>query len=183
MSHSVARIYGYGPSTGYASFSGNYGPAAACGASTGGHAPAGSEDVMGLRPVVGSNFSIHPPTHHPTDATAGQFASAEGMEDSRPCMHCFGMREPSFNTVIYGDTRKGFLPAGSYGFSQEGTVVDMLHSNGFPLQKGALLARTTGPIVGVTMGSCVSRASQSSILNYAGDFNPIPSSKARGCYI
>jgi len=181
MSQPVARIYGYGPSTGYASFSGNYGPAAGGastgGASTGGHAPAGSEDVMGLRPVVGSNSSIHP-----TSATAGQFASAEGMEDSRPCMRCFDMREPSFNTVIYGDTRKGFLPAGSYGFSQEGTVVDLLHSNGFPLQKGSLLARTTGPIVGVTMSSCVTRASQSSILNYAGSFNPIPSSKARGCY-
>lgn len=149
----VARIYGYGPSTGYASYNGSYGP------------------------------SVHDSAHYASTSTEDKFVSAEGMEDSRPCMRCFGMREPSFNTVIYGDTRKGFLPAGSYGFTQEGTVVDLLHSNGFPLQKGSLLARTTGPIIGATMGSCVSRSVQSSILNYAGDFNPIPSSKARGCYI
>lgn len=154
MSQPVARIYGYGPSTGYASFSGNYG-----------------------------RSTVHHQTHYPTDATDGQLATAEGMEDSQPCMRCFDMREPSLNTVVYGDQRKGFLPAGSYNFTQEGTVVDMLHSNGFPLQKGSLLARTTGPIVGVTMSSCVARAVQSSKLNYAGDFNPIPSSKSRGCYV
>ena len=67
------------------------------------------------------------------------------------CMNCFDMREPSFNTVIYGDQRKGFLPAGSYGFTQEGTVVDLLRANGFPLQKGALVARTNGPIVGLSL--------------------------------
>ena len=153
MAQSVARIYGYGPATGYASYNGSYGPA------------------------------VHDRTHYPTAATADQYATAEGMEDSRPCMRCFDMREPSFNTVIYGDTRKGFLPAGSYNFTQEGTVVDVLNTNGFPLAKGSLLARTNGPLVGATMGSCVARASQSSVLNYAGDFNPIPSAKARGCYL
>lgn len=154
----IAKIYGYGPATGYATYGGGYEP------------------------------GVHARAHYPTasaieSGAANQFATSEGMEDSQPCMRCYDMREPSFNTVIYGDTRKGFLPAGSYNFTQEGTVVDTLHGNGFPMQKGSLLARTTGPVVGATMGSCVNRAVQSSKLNYAGDFNPIPSSKARGCYL
>jgi hypothetical protein len=99
------------------------------------------------------------------------------------CMSCFDMREPSFNTIIYGDQRKGFLPAGSYGFTQEGTVVDLIRANGFPLQKGDLLARTKGPDVGATMGACVPRAVQSGLLNFAGTFNPIPSARSRGCYL
>lgn len=99
------------------------------------------------------------------------------------CMSCYDMREPSYNTIIYGDQRKGFLPGGSYGFNQEGTVVDLLRANGFPLQKGALVARTKGPDVGATMGSCVPRAVQSGTLNFAGSFNPIPSLRSRGCYL
>jgi hypothetical protein len=154
----IAKIYGYGPATGYASYNDKYEP--------------------------NTNVRSHYPTVSAIESgAAGQFATSKGMEDSQPCMRCFGMREPSFNTVIYGDTRKGYLPAGSYNFTQEGTVVDTLHGNGFPMQKESLLARTSGPIFGATMGSCVPRSSQSSKLNYAGDFSPIPSSKSRGCYL
>jgi hypothetical protein len=154
----TAKIYGYGPATGYASYSENYDPS--------------------------MNARARYPTASAVESDAeSQFATSDNMENSQPCMRCFGMREPSFNTVIYGDTRKGYLPAGSYNFTQEGTVVDMLHGNGFPMQKGSLLARTTGPSFGITMGACVPRSSQSSKLNYAGDFNPIPSSKSRGCYL
>lgn len=101
--------------------------------------------------------------------------------DASPCMKCFDFREPNFNTVIYGDTRKGFLPAGSYNFTQEGRVVNAI--SGMPLDKNSLFARTDGPIMGPTMGACVSRAVQSPILNHAGSFNPIPSAKSRGCYV
>ena len=154
----TAKIYGYGPSTGYTSYSGKYDP--------------------------GMDFRARYPTASAIESeTAGQNATSDGTGNPQSCMRCFGMREPSFNTVIYGDTRKGYLPAGSYNFTQEGTVVDMLHGNGFPMQKGSLLARTTGPVFGATMGACVPRSSQSSKLNYAGDFNPIPSSKARGCHL
>jgi hypothetical protein len=93
---------------------------------------------------------------------------------------CYDHREPSYNTVVYGDTLKGFLPAGSYDFTREGTVVSTC--TGRPLPEGSLWARTDGPIVGVTMGACVPRAVQSSQLNKAGWFNPIPSSLARKCY-
>ena len=101
--------------------------------------------------------------------------------DPQSCMKCFTFQEPSMTTVIYGDTRKGYLPAGSYNFTQEGTVVDS--QTGFPMDKDSLFARTTGPIYGATMGSCVPRAVQSSQLNLAGTFSPIPGPNSRGCYI
>lgn len=128
----IARIYGYGSSSGYTSNNGNY-------------------------------------------------VTPSGIVDSRPCMHCFDYREPGMTTVIYGDVRKGFLPAGSYQFTQEGTVVD--EKSGFPMTKGNLLARTHGPIMGATMGSCTPYAVQSSKLNFAGSFSPIPSPQSRGCYV
>ena len=128
----VARVYGYGMSTGYATANGTY-------------------------------------------------ATPTGISNSTPCMQCFDAREPSMTTVIYGDTRKGYLPAGSYYFTQEGAVVDA--NTGFPMSPNSLFATCSGPIYGATMGSCVARASQSSILNYTGSFNPIPSSHSRGCYV
>lgn len=93
---------------------------------------------------------------------------------------CYDQREPSFNTVVYGDTIKGYLPAGSYDFTREGTVVSSC--NGKPIPPDSLWARTNGPIYGATMGSCVPRSVQSSRLNYAGWFNPLSSSLARKCY-
>ena len=97
------------------------------------------------------------------------------------CLQCPDHRIPSLNTVIYGDTRKGYLPAGSYGFTQEGAVINA--TTGLPLGKNDLLARTQGPIYGATMGSCVPRASQSRLLDRTGWFSPVPSPLSRGCYI
>lgn len=93
---------------------------------------------------------------------------------------CYDQRFPSYNTVIYGDTIKGFLPAGSYDFTQEGTVVSSC--NGRPLPQGSLFARTNGPIYGPTLGACVPRSVQSGLLDKAGWFNPLPSTLNRKCF-
>jgi hypothetical protein len=106
---------------------------------------------------------------------------ANSTQINQSCMSCFDTREPSMTTILYGDSRRGFLPAGSYNFTQEGAVVDV--NNGFPLSKDSLFAQCSGPIYGATMGSCVPRSVQSKVLNQSGGFNPIPSSQSRGCYI
>lgn len=113
----------------------------------------------------------------------GPSGTGEGAGDPLPqaCLQCPDHREPSLNTVIYGDTRKGYLPAGTYGFTQEGAVVDSI--TGRMLGPNALLARTQGPRYGATMGACVPRAVQSSLMNQAGWFSPIPSTLSRGCYL
>ena len=95
---------------------------------------------------------------------------------------CYDHREPSYNTVIYGDTIKGFLPAGSYDFTENGTVINSC--NGEVVPKNSLFARTAGPIMGITMGSCVPRGSQSAVLNFnSGLFNALPSTLARKCFV
>ena len=107
--------------------------------------------------------------------------SSQSPTENRPCMSCFDTREPSMTTILYGDSRRGYLPAGSYNFTQEGAVVDV--STGFPLRKDSLFATCSGPQYGATMGSCVPRAVQSIVLNQSGGFNPIPSPQSRGCYL
>lgn len=102
-------------------------------------------------------------------------------DGSSSCMQCFDHRVPSMTTVVRGDTRKGYLPAGSYGFTQEGAVVDL--TTGAPHKATALNVRVTGPVYGATMGSAVPRASQSYLNNLAGFFNPLPSAQSRGCYV
>lgn len=94
---------------------------------------------------------------------------------------CYDVRMPSYNTVIYGDSRKGFLPAGSWNFTREGTVINAC--NGVPLSHDSLYARTNGPIYGVTMSSCVNRASESKLMNLVGQFNVLPSTMARKCFL
>jgi len=104
--------------------------------------------------------------------------SSKQEESYKTC--CWDHREPAFNTVVYGDTIKGFLPAGSYNFTSEGRVTSSC--TGEPLTESALYARTAGPKFGVTMGACVPTGSQSGILNYTGLFNPLQSTLSRRCY-
>lgn len=94
---------------------------------------------------------------------------------------CYDHREPIYNTIIYGDTEKGVLPAGTYGFTSEGRVINSC--TGQPIPPNSLYARLDGPIYGVTMGGCVPVGSQSSVINYTGLFNPLPSSLARKCFL
>lgn len=107
-----------------------------------------------------------------------------GPMDNEPysCDTCYDFREPSYQTVQYGDgSIKGFLPAGAYNFLQNGAVVSSCTGELIPTP--SLYARTNGPIIGATIGSCSARASQSSILNKAGAFNPLPSTLARKCFL
>ena len=93
---------------------------------------------------------------------------------------CYDQREPSYNTVIYPGTVQGFLPAGSYGFTANGSVISSC--TGTPIPTNSLYARTAGPIIGATMGSCVPRAVSSSIIDKTGLFNVLPSTMARKCF-
>lgn len=93
---------------------------------------------------------------------------------------CYDQREPNYNTVIYPDTVRGFLPAGAYGFTENGTVVSSC--TGTPIPTNSLYTRTSGPILGATVGACVPRAVQSYTLNQAGLFNVLPSTMARKCF-
>ena len=98
-----------------------------------------------------------------------------------PALHCcFDQREPNYNTVIYPDTMQGFLPAGAYGFTENGTVISSC--TGTPIPQNSLYARTNGPILGATVGACVPHAVQSYTLNKAGLFNVLPSTLARKCF-
>lgn len=99
---------------------------------------------------------------------------------------CFDTRFPNENTVIYGTSNgysniQGFLPAGSYGFTDNGYVVNSC--SGIPIPVNSLFSRTSGPIYGATMGSCVARGVTSSILDFhSGEFSPLPSTLARKCF-
>ena len=94
-------------------------------------------------------------------------------------------RTPNLNTVVYGTGNgysniSGVLESSNYGFTDNGYVVNSC--SGLPVPNNSLFARIEGPIYGATIGNCVSRGSQSKILNYAGDFSPLPSTMARKCF-
>jgi len=93
---------------------------------------------------------------------------------------CFDHRFPNENTIIYPDTIQGFLPAGAYGFTENGSVISSC--TGTPIPLNSLFTRTDGPIMGATLGACFPHATQSSILNQAGLFNVLPSTLARRCF-
>ena len=114
-------------------------------------------------------------------SSTGAYNSASGVNHDKSCMSCFDVREPSMTTVLYGDSHRGYLPAGSYNFTQEGAVVDV--NTGFPLSTNSLFANCSGSIYGATMGSCVPRAVQSRVINQSGNFNYIPSPQSRGCFV
>lgn len=101
-----------------------------------------------------------------------------------PC--CFDHRFPSFNTVTPDPfSRQGFLPAGAYMFNQNGAVTD--YCCGGQVSDERLMTRTTGPKYGATMGACMPRAVQSSVLDVAGSFTPfgvMGDARARsGCFL
>lgn len=96
-------------------------------------------------------------------------------------MCCYDFRTPEYNTVLYGDNRKGVLPAGAWEFKENGTVINSC--NGLPMDNNSLFARTSGPIYGVTMGACTTVPIQSIVLNQAGSFSPLPSTMARKCFV
>jgi len=97
---------------------------------------------------------------------------------------CFDHRYPSYNSSTSCPyTRQGILPGGSYMFTKEGAVYN--YCTGQPIPQGALFARTSGPIYGATMGSCVPRAVQSNTLETAGSYTPygIMGAQPRVCYL
>ena len=93
---------------------------------------------------------------------------------------CFDQRFPNENTVLYPDTMQGFLPAGAYAFTENGSVISSC--TGTPIPTNSLYTRTDGPIIGATLGSCFPHAAQSHILDRAGIFNVLPSTLARKCF-
>jgi hypothetical protein len=106
------------------------------------------------------------------------------------CQACFDHRYPSYNTInldnVAGQTlpsRRGYLPAGSYQFSKEGAVFD--YCNGNTLQGPVKFFTTGGPRYGVTMGACVPRAVQSSLIDKTGGFTTysVFGAPTRGCYL
>lgn len=119
----------------------------------------------------------------PSQSTITSNSNTNTNNNTTNCM-CFDARTPSFDTVIYGQGGgvRGFLPAASYDFSREGVVTNSC--TGKPIPPHDLFARTNGPIFGVTMGSCVPRASQSHILDFnSGLFNALPSTNSRKCFL
>lgn len=97
----------------------------------------------------------------------------------------FDHRYPSYNTVT-PTSRYGFLPLGSYMFTREGSVHNYCsgmdvreqspHHSSFSrpsFNRHALFtAHLQGPRYGATMGACVPRAVQSSLIDYTAEFIP-----------
>lgn len=84
---------------------------------------------------------------------------------------CPDHRLPSYFTFSScPQTRQGFLPAGAYGFSREGSVWDDCDHK---YESGdQLIFKVNGPKYGPTMGSCFPRGTFSNVNNYAATFTP-----------
>lgn len=90
----------------------------------------------------------------------------------------FDHRFPSYNTFATSfktknnnhNNLRGFLPADSYMFTKEGIVRNYCQKR--QIHHDELVVNTGGPIYGVTMGACLPRASQSSVLDFTGYFKP-----------
>ena len=99
--------------------------------------------------------------------------------------NCYDHRYPSYNTVSPDPfARQGFLPAGAYSMTKNGSVFDYCTQREY--NPADLYIRTAGPKMGVTMGSCLPRAVQSSVNDTAGSFTPfgvMGGAPIRGCYL
>lgn len=100
---------------------------------------------------------------------------------------CFDHRYPSYTSPysVNPTSRVGFIPAGSYAFNKDQAIWDSCSNKS--MTGNQMFISTGGPKIGITMGSCVPRASSLSLMDKVGSYSQgsifgAPQS-VRGCYL